>query len=155
MHGVFFSQRHSCNSTNLLPSLLSLLRLPSQESSSIITSAGLESSLHSLGTYPTENTVTIVIAQQYLDCCSFIRYRGNLFTGSLPSNERLLWLRYSGFQASCHNTLIPTFRAKNCNCSISRLWCHGGSVPHILGSEAEYWQALTILLRQGPETFWM
>jgi hypothetical protein len=25
---------------------------------------------------------------------------------SLKINERLLWLRYSGFQASCHNTNI-------------------------------------------------
>jgi hypothetical protein len=34
-------------------------------------SAGLGSSLHGLGSAPTENTVSIVIAQQYLDCCFF------------------------------------------------------------------------------------
>jgi hypothetical protein len=34
-----------------------------------------------------------------------VHFRGNLFTESLPSNERLLWLRYSGFQASCHNNI--------------------------------------------------
>jgi hypothetical protein len=49
--------------------------------------------------------ICCVIPQQYFDYCLFIRCRGNLFTESLPSNERLLWLRYSGFQASCHNTL--------------------------------------------------
>jgi hypothetical protein len=29
----------------------------------------------------------------------------NLFTESLSNNERLFWLRYSGFQASCHSTV--------------------------------------------------
>jgi hypothetical protein len=33
-----------------------------------------------------------------------VNFCGNLFTELLPSNERLLWLRYSGFQASCHST---------------------------------------------------
>jgi hypothetical protein len=32
-----------------------------------------------------------------------VRCRGNVFTESLPSNEHLLALRYSGFQASWHN----------------------------------------------------
>jgi hypothetical protein len=69
-------------------------------------SAGLGSSLYSLGSDPTENTVCIVIAQQYLDCCLLIRCSGNLFTESLHSNERLLWISYSGFQASCHSIKI-------------------------------------------------
>jgi hypothetical protein len=47
----------------------------------------------------TENTVI----QQYLNCCLFIRCRGNVFPETLPSNERLLWLHYSGFRGSCHN----------------------------------------------------
>jgi hypothetical protein len=51
---------------------------------------------------PAENTVSIVIAQQYFDCCLRNRCRRNLFTESLPSNERLLWIRHFGFQASCH-----------------------------------------------------
>jgi hypothetical protein len=38
-----------------------------------------------------------------------IRCRGNVFTESLPSNERLFWLHYSGFRASCHNTVVRTF----------------------------------------------
>jgi hypothetical protein len=59
---------------------------------------------YSLGAYATENTVSIVIAQKYLDWCLRNRCRGKLFTESLPSNENLLWLCYSGFQASCHNT---------------------------------------------------
>jgi hypothetical protein len=86
-------------------------------------STGLESSLHSLGAAPTENTVI----EQFLYCCrgvftsplhrngsssvvtcAFIS-AGNLFTESLPSNESLLWLRYSGFQASCHNIKCQAF----------------------------------------------
>jgi hypothetical protein len=85
-----------------LPFLLNQLRLLSQETSSILPSAGLGSSLYSIRADPTENTVFVVIAQQCLDCCLRIRCRGNLFTESLPSNERLLWLRYCGFQALCH-----------------------------------------------------
>jgi hypothetical protein len=68
-------------------------------------SRGLGSSLYSLGSDTTENTVSIVIAQKYFGCYLRIRCRGNLFTESLPSNERLLWLRYSDFQESCHNTI--------------------------------------------------
>jgi hypothetical protein len=45
---------------------------------------------NSLGAYPTENTVSIVISQQYLDCCLRIRCSGNVFTQPLPSNGRLL-----------------------------------------------------------------
>jgi hypothetical protein len=43
--------------------------------------------------------------QQYLYCCLRIRCSGNVFTEPLPSNERLLWLHYSGLQASCHNMM--------------------------------------------------
>jgi hypothetical protein len=43
------------------------------------------------GRDPTENTVLIVTAQQYLDCCLLIRCRWNLLTESLPGNERLFW----------------------------------------------------------------
>jgi hypothetical protein len=70
--------------------------------------AGLGSSLYSLGEDPTENTVSVVIAQKYLDCCLLIHCPGNLFTESLPSNKRLLWLHYSDFQASYHNILNYT-----------------------------------------------
>jgi hypothetical protein len=79
------------------------------------------SSLYSLGADPTENTVSIVTAQQYFDCCLRICCRGNLFTESLRSNERPLWLRYSGFQASCHcmySTMTNIFHISiliNCN----------------------------------------
>jgi hypothetical protein len=34
-----------------------------------------------------------------------VEFPRKLFTESLPSNEGLLWLRYAGFQASCHNTI--------------------------------------------------
>jgi hypothetical protein len=61
-----------------------------------------------LGSESTENTVSIVRAQQFFYCL-IICCRGNLFSESLPSNERLLWLRYSGFQAACHNTVDVAF----------------------------------------------
>jgi hypothetical protein len=32
--------------------------------------------------------------------------RGNMFVEPLPSDVRLVWLHYFGFQASCHNTQI-------------------------------------------------
>jgi hypothetical protein len=60
---------------------------------------------------PTENTVSMVMVQQFFDCCLRILCCVNLFTEPLPSNERLLWLRYSGFQASCHNT-----QSQSCMC---------------------------------------
>jgi hypothetical protein len=65
-------------------------------------SAGLGSLLYCLGSDPTENIDSIVIVQQYLDYCFFVRCRGNVFTESLHINNILLRLRYSGFQASCH-----------------------------------------------------
>jgi hypothetical protein len=40
--------------------------------------------------------------------CLRIRCRGNIFTDSLPSNEPLLWLHYSGFRASYHSIIKLT-----------------------------------------------
>jgi hypothetical protein len=57
----------------------------------------------SFGEDPTENTNSIVIAQQYLDCCLLIRCSGSVFTETLPRNRCLFWLHYPGFQSSCHN----------------------------------------------------
>jgi hypothetical protein len=51
--------------------------------------------LYMLGAYPTENTDSIVIVQQYLNCCMLIRCGRNVFTEMLPISERLL--------CSCHN----------------------------------------------------
>jgi hypothetical protein len=94
----------TAHSKSSLHSLIPFLAIPSQSSSTaisrdslIIISAGPGASLYSLGADPTENTVSIVIAQQYPDCCLCICCRKNLFTESLPRNERLLWLRYFGF----------------------------------------------------------
>jgi hypothetical protein len=67
---------------NSVSSLLSHLPLPSQETQSVVIPAGLGSSLYSLKSDPTENTVSIFIAQLYLDCCLLISCRGNLFTES-------------------------------------------------------------------------
>jgi hypothetical protein len=68
--------------------------------------AGPGSSLCRLGADVIENTVSSTIAQQYFNCCLRIHCRWNLFTESLLSNERLLWLRYSEFQAPCHSTFV-------------------------------------------------
>jgi hypothetical protein len=87
-----------------LPSLLNRFRLPSQKTPSILS----QLARNNLGADPSENTESIVIAQQYLDCCLPIRSRENLFTESLPINERLLWLHYSGFQVLCHTILIES-----------------------------------------------
>jgi hypothetical protein len=64
--------------------------------------AGLGSSLYSLRADP-QKTPFPSLSQQYLDCCLLIRCHGNVFAETLPSNERLLWLHYSSFQASCCN----------------------------------------------------
>jgi hypothetical protein len=87
----------------------------SRDSLKYFSSAGLGSSLYSLGADPTENTVSIVIAQQYFNCCLRIRCRGNLFTESC-----LAMKVYSG-------SAIPAFRRHitiyfmyaSCICSIT------------------------------------
>jgi hypothetical protein len=83
------------------PSLLKYLLLPSQKTLSIISQLALDRRY--IASHPTGNTFSVIIAQQFLDCCLLIFCRGNLFTESLPRNERLLWLCYSGFQESCPN----------------------------------------------------
>jgi hypothetical protein len=102
-----------------LPFLLNHLRLPSQETPSVLYLSCLRTSLYSLGADPTENTVSIVIAKQCFDFCLRIRCRGNLFTESFPSNEHVLWLRFSGFQASCYNIFNGLLYVKRC------LWTEG------------------------------
>jgi hypothetical protein len=41
--------------------------------------------------------------RKLLDCYLHVSWRGNIFTESLPNNERLYWSRYTGFRASCHS----------------------------------------------------
>jgi hypothetical protein len=106
---------------NSLPSLLSHLRLPTQRDSPNSISAGIGSSLYSLGVAPAENTVSIVIAQQYLDWCLLIHCHGNLFTESLSSKELLLWLYYPDFRASCHSTY---WIFTNLACQLRSWWYH-------------------------------
>jgi hypothetical protein len=43
---------------------------------------------------------------QLFYCCVRLHISRNLFTESLPSNEHLIWLHYSGFQASCHHITL-------------------------------------------------
>jgi hypothetical protein len=43
-------------------------------------------------------------------CCMRVHFRG-----SLPSNEHLLWLRYSGVQVSCHSINV------NVTCKVGKI----------------------------------
>jgi hypothetical protein len=88
---------------SLMPFLLSLLN-----HSTAVTRNSIMFPSDGLGADTTDKIVSIVINQQCLDCCLRIRWPQNLFTESLPGNERLPWLRYSGFQASFHSTLPNT-----------------------------------------------
>jgi hypothetical protein len=47
-----------------------------------------------------------------------IRCRGNLYTESLPNDERLFWLRCYGFQVSCHSI------QRNKHCKFRKSWTH-------------------------------
>jgi hypothetical protein len=42
------------------------------------------------------------LLQQFY-CCVHICCRGSVFTEPFPSNGRLFWFHYSGFEVSCHN----------------------------------------------------
>jgi hypothetical protein len=83
-HEVFSSQPSSflynCTADSQ-PTRCHVIKLPSQETLSINSSAILESYLHSHGPDQTENTVSILIAQKYFDCCLRIHCRGNLNPG--------------------------------------------------------------------------
>lgn len=98
---------------HFLPSLLSSLRLRSQETPLIIISAGLGSSLYSLGKDPTEDTVYIVISQQYLIVACLFVTEGtclpsrllamNVYSDSdIPAFRRLvtIYFRRQGFGLS-------------------------------------------------------
>jgi hypothetical protein len=50
-------------------------------------------------------------SQQFLYCYLRIRCRGNLFVEPLPSSGGLLWLHYSGLQASCHSMISCVTRS--------------------------------------------
>jgi hypothetical protein len=66
-------------------------------------------SLCNIGTDCTENTASnsfSVVPFMYLLLRSCIGCCGNVFTEPLPSNRRLLWFCYSGFQQTCHNILL-------------------------------------------------
>jgi hypothetical protein len=50
----------------------------------------------------TENTVSIVIVQQYLDCCMRTRCRGNPFTKQLPSDSPGIVDGFTGHYQATH-----------------------------------------------------
>jgi hypothetical protein len=67
--------------------------------------------MNSKATHISDNSLSVVgktclqyhfIKGKLIHCFLRILCRGNVFTESLPRNERLFRLRYSGFQASCH-----------------------------------------------------
>jgi hypothetical protein len=73
----------------------------------------LNSSLYPFRPDHAENTASLLVGRRVysavtyqlklLDFCLRIRCSGDVFTESLPTNERLFWLRYSDFRASCQN----------------------------------------------------
>jgi hypothetical protein len=104
----------SRNTTGFLPFLLNHLRLLSQKTLSVDWNPHYIASERSQQKTPFPNNSSIVTEvrlprrctkQQFFYCWVPVHFHRNLFTEPLPSNERLLWLRYSGFQASCHNIL--------------------------------------------------
>jgi hypothetical protein len=69
-------------------------------------SPGVGSSLYRLGADPTENIVSIVIADRYLDCCLRIRYRRNVFTQPLSISRRLLICLFHSNGCTCYNMIM-------------------------------------------------
>jgi hypothetical protein len=73
---------------------------------------------------------TLRFRRKLLECCLRILCRLNVFTESLPSDERLFYLHYSGFRAQCHNTVSRRHLMLYFQCISSR--CHS------LGLDALY-----------------
>jgi hypothetical protein len=103
---------------SFLESLLNHLRLPSQETPSVLLSADLGSSLYGFREAPAKTpfpnnsfiVIEVCLPRRCVETSVFLllracSFRANLFPESMPRNERLLWLRYSGFLASCHSIL--------------------------------------------------
>jgi hypothetical protein len=68
-------------------------------------------SLENLDTDRLENTASnssSIVACVSVAAVTWLGCRGNVFTGTLPRNDRLFWLRNPGFERTCHNT-------KSCN----------------------------------------
>jgi hypothetical protein len=114
-HGRLASRK----STDVFPSLLIHLWLPPQETLNCA-SADLGSSLYSLGANPEENTVSVVIAQQYFECCLRIRCSGNVFIRPLPSNG-VCWFPY--FVATA--VLITVFTELTSYCGTKTIRVNG------------------------------
>jgi hypothetical protein len=107
----------SRNSTASLPFILNHFRLPSQKTPSIFLSTARDPRYTASGQpqrktpFPLNSALVIEVRlpRRWIEkVVLLLRFRGNLFTESLPSNGRLLWLYYSGFRASCHNIINPT-----------------------------------------------
>jgi hypothetical protein len=143
--------------TPFLPSLLSYSNANWRDSLNSI-SAALGSSLYSFGVGRTENTVSY----QFLYCyrgvftsplnrngsssiVACVHFRKNVFTELLPRNERILWLRYSSFQASyIYILMLPSQYTKsthrvllwliNCHHEAQHTFYHGSMfIPCIKG----------------------
>jgi hypothetical protein len=90
-----------------------------------------------------------------------------VFSESLPRNEHLFWLHYSGFQASCHNTvklclyflalrdhtpqlnamsLLKDIVAADC----SRLWCSGSLKTANRGNDTDRMNRILLCSIWGP-----
>jgi hypothetical protein len=85
--------------------LYSILLLPASELFFITTLHGPRRK-HNLSIVRKACLWCVAWQRKLFDCCLRIRCRVNVFTESLPSNERLFLFRYSGFRASCHNIIL-------------------------------------------------
>jgi hypothetical protein len=133
---------------SLIPFLLfrlNQLRLPSQETPSILILQIFDPLYTAYGRIqqktPFHNNSFFVIEvclphccveTAVLLCCLRVHFRRNLFTKSLPNNERLLWLPYFGFQTSCHSIKILFDSNLLGLVEITSLHC-GGSVSSAIG----------------------
>jgi hypothetical protein len=109
------------NSIPLLPSSCPG-RLASGNSTN---SSQLNSSLYTLCTDHAENSLFIVgkVLHNNGSYSIVAYYRGNVFTESLPINEHLIWLHYSGLRASCRiMALSPCLKVLTNMCHSVKRW---------------------------------
>jgi hypothetical protein len=92
----------------------------SQSSSTVILRDSINSITGALGSasgriqqktpFPNNSSIVIEVClpRRCIETVDLLLLRAYSFplTESLSNNERLLWFRYSGFQASCHNILL-------------------------------------------------
>jgi hypothetical protein len=101
---------------------------------------------------------SVVAYQRKLhDCCLRIHCRGNVFTESLPSNERLFWLQYSGFGR--HGTISTILHGVTSQKIVififlvrfreTRPILHNSLLHKTHLNYLEFWAVTTVILKQA------